>query len=156
MLHQLALLVTAADALPLQEMWIRYCDFIHEKTSATPDDMRSLYERAVAACGTDPRTQNHIWDNYIKFETSQSDFSRVAAIYRRVLSIPMVSLDDIWSRWVQFSLQQPSSVLATPEELQVGPACTAAIALRESIWTIPVLQKFKTEAGEDEVRMLSP
>ena len=121
---------------------------MQEKATASPDDMRSLYERAVEACGTDLRMQNHIWDNYVKYETSQGEHARVATIYRRVVAVPLVSLDDVWSRFVQFSQQQPPSVLATPSELQASRSAVPAICE-----TLCCPQQYAVEAGEGEEKV---
>lgn len=99
------------------EMWQRYCTYAQESGTASAEEMRSLFERAIDACGADPRKENDLWQRYIQYEISQSNHQQVAAIYRRLFAVPSLALEDHWKQFVEFSTDQTSSLFVSAEEL---------------------------------------
>jgi pre-mRNA-processing factor 39 len=98
------------------DMWVKYLLALQDMEFPV-EVIRSVFGRAVEMCGSDPRKDNELWKNYIQFELSLGEFSIVAKLYKRALSEPVRQLDDCWSRFVQFSADQPASVLASAEEV---------------------------------------
>lgn len=58
---------------------------------------RSIYERAVAYCGSD-YIAHTLWDKYLAFEEEVSTPSAVAALYTRILNLPLRELPRYLSR----------------------------------------------------------
>ncbi|KAL5009095.1 hypothetical protein ScPMuIL_014676 [Solemya velum] len=75
-------------AIPLSvELWIHYLNFFQEEFGSTEKGIvktRNLHERAIAAAGTDFRSDK-LWDTYIAWEVNPV---KVTAIYDRLLTIP--------------------------------------------------------------------
>ncbi|KAL3647698.1 hypothetical protein CASFOL_008666 [Castilleja foliolosa] len=105
------------------DMWLHYCVFAIG-TYGDPETIRGLFERAVACAGTDYLCFP-LWDKYIEYEISQQDWSRVAAIYTRVLEIPNQQLDRYFEGFKELVASRPLSELRTSEE-------AAAIAVEDS------------------------
>ncbi|XP_048831551.1 pre-mRNA-processing factor 39-like isoform X1 [Brienomyrus brachyistius] len=80
------------QAIPLSvDLWLHYITFLRE--TAEPNDpqaeatIRSAYEHAVLAAGTDFRS-DRLWEAYINWETELGNLANVTAVYDRVLGIP--------------------------------------------------------------------
>lgn len=97
------------------ELWSFYTAHAAAHWSVT-EDVRKLFERATALVGTDYGA-SVFWDRYISYETGQAarevggDMSRVAAIYRRVLKLPLKVVDAYWIRFQQLAAVSSSLVL---------------------------------------------
>jgi len=90
------------QAIPLSaDLWIHYLNHIREVSNDQPDFIRSQYERAVAHCGQEWRSDK-LWDHYVKWETNLEDskselmeedvgienskhYGRVLDLYKRIL-----------------------------------------------------------------------
>lgn len=59
---------------------------------------------------------NIFWDKYIEFEHSQEAYDRVAAIYSRILAIPLQSLPSYYERFKHYAMTRPAQELANEEE----------------------------------------
>ena len=57
-----------------------------------PPLCRSIFERAAAYVGTDWHA-HALWDKYIGFEAGLSNHAAVAALYTRLLALPLRDLD---------------------------------------------------------------
>ncbi|KAL4613122.1 pre-mRNA-processing factor 39 [Arapaima gigas] len=80
------------QAIPLSvDLWLHYIAFLKE--TADPSDteaeatIRSAYEHAVLAAGTDFRS-DRLWESFINWETELGNLANVTAVYDRVLGIP--------------------------------------------------------------------
>ncbi|XP_033625422.1 pre-mRNA-processing factor 39-like isoform X4 [Asterias rubens] len=77
-------------AIPLSvDLWLQYIQFIAQtapKDSIT-DRLREVYARAIAAAGTDFRSDK-LWDMYISFEKDRKEWYKVTKIYDQLLTIP--------------------------------------------------------------------
>jgi len=76
------------EAIPLSvDLWIHY--LMHVKSHHGEDEqfIRAQYERAVAACGLEFRSDK-LWDAYIRWENESKRYNRVVQIYDRLLAIP--------------------------------------------------------------------
>ncbi|XP_071800261.1 pre-mRNA-processing factor 39-like isoform X3 [Asterias amurensis] len=77
-------------AIPLSvDLWLQYIQFIAQtapKDSIT-DRLREVYVRAIAAAGTDFRSDK-LWDMYISFEKDRKEWYKVTKIYDQLLTIP--------------------------------------------------------------------
>ena len=63
---------------------MNYCKTAHKEDLAF---IRSQYERAVAACGREWRSDK-LWDHYIKWEMEAKNYTEVFQLYERILRIP--------------------------------------------------------------------
>jgi pre-mRNA-processing factor 39 len=88
------------------ELWTLYAAHATARWTK-PDDVRSLFERAAKHVGTDYGA-DIFWERYIAFETkcAGADHSRVFAIYRRLLQLPIRSLDALWLRFQQLAVER--------------------------------------------------
>ncbi|XP_041121640.1 pre-mRNA-processing factor 39-like isoform X1 [Polyodon spathula] len=80
------------QAIPLSvDLWIHYINFLKESLDPsepeTESQLRSAYEHAVLAAGTDFRS-DRLWEAYINWETELGNLREVTAIYDRLLGIP--------------------------------------------------------------------
>ena len=114
------------------DLWELYGQHATEHWSR-PEDVRALFERGAAYVGSD-HAGDVFWDRYLAFEATQAgdDHSRVAALYRRILQLPIKSLDAVWLRFQQLSVERSCAELITSKEeaslhQQLGmPASTPA------------------------------
>ncbi|KAK7104119.1 pre-mRNA-processing factor 39-like [Littorina saxatilis] len=78
-------------AIPLSvDLWLHYINFQTTEFSNEEDaeaKLRKLYERAVAASGTDFRSDK-LWDSFIAWEKSKERQKAVTALYDRLIKIP--------------------------------------------------------------------
>ncbi|KAK3598661.1 hypothetical protein CHS0354_020419 [Potamilus streckersoni] len=79
-------------AIPLSvDLWLHYMNFYTSEYGGTEQalaDIRRLYERAIAAAGTDFRSDK-LWDSYITWEGEQENLVKVTGLYDRLLNIPI-------------------------------------------------------------------
>ncbi|KAK6481532.1 pre-mRNA-processing factor 39-like [Huso huso] len=78
--------------IPLSvDLWIHYINFLKESLDPsepeTESQLRSAYEHAVLAAGTDFRS-DRLWEAYINWETELGNLREVTAVYDRLLGIP--------------------------------------------------------------------
>lgn len=63
-------------------------------SSHTLISSRSVFERAVAYCASDPKA-TPLWERYLAFEGQTGGPARVAALFARALQCPLDGLDRI-------------------------------------------------------------
>lgn len=83
------------------DLWIHYLNHVREEYKDQPEFIRAQYERSVAACGREWRSDK-LWDHYVKWETKIEDtkgesaeegpgtggdkhYGRILRLYERVL-----------------------------------------------------------------------
>ncbi|KAG0613938.1 hypothetical protein M758_6G139200 [Ceratodon purpureus] len=96
------------------DIWLHYCAYAMENFQ-DPEAIPGLFERGVSCVGTD-YLSHQLWDKYIEFETSRSEWSAVAQIYSRVLQIPLNQLDRYFASFKHFAYSHPLTELMTAEE----------------------------------------
>lgn len=69
------------------DLWVSYINFKVD-IQATQEQLRDLFERAIAAVGLDFYS-HPIWDKYIEYEELQMKFDRAIVILERVIVIPL-------------------------------------------------------------------
>lgn len=75
-------------AIPLSvDLWIHYLAYVRSTRADDEAFVRSQYERAVAACGLEFRS-DRLWDGYVKWETEGKRYQQVTALYDRLLATP--------------------------------------------------------------------
>lgn len=75
-------------AIPLSvDLWIHYLTYVRTTRTDDEDFIRSQFERALAACGLEFRS-DRLWDGYIKWETEGKRLQNVTSIYDRLLATP--------------------------------------------------------------------
>ncbi|XP_066550663.1 pre-mRNA-processing factor 39 isoform X2 [Amia ocellicauda] len=80
------------QAIPLSvDLWLHYISFLKDcLDSSEPDTearIRSVYENAVLAAGTDFRS-DRLWEAYINWEMELGNLANVTSVYDRILGIP--------------------------------------------------------------------
>lgn len=60
----------------------------------------SLYERAIAAAGTDFRSDK-LWDSYVDWEKENNHLVGITAIYDRILTIPTQLYSHHFEKYVR-------------------------------------------------------
>ncbi|PSK43752.1 hypothetical protein B9Z65_7266 [Elsinoe australis] len=95
------------------DLWTNYCNFKVE-TSHEPDVNRELFERGAESVGLD-FLAHPFWDKYIEFEERQEQPSRIFAILRRVIEIPLHQYARYFERYRSMAAQMPIHELA-PEQ----------------------------------------
>ncbi|XP_049446430.1 pre-mRNA-processing factor 39 isoform X1 [Epinephelus fuscoguttatus] len=80
------------QAIPLSvDLWLHYLTYIKENSDPSDPEtegrIRAAYEHAVAAAGTDFRS-DRLWEAFVNWETEQGKLGNVTAIYDRILGIP--------------------------------------------------------------------
>ncbi|XP_038073858.1 pre-mRNA-processing factor 39-like isoform X2 [Patiria miniata] len=81
---------TGMKAIPLSsDLWMQYIQFVGQTASPeeVTDRLRSVYSKAIAAAGTDFRSDK-LWDMYINFEKDKQEWQRVTKVYDQLLTIP--------------------------------------------------------------------
>ena len=88
------------------ELWAYYGAHA-TKHWTQPEDVRSLFERGARLVGSDYGAEC-FWERYIAFETrcAGDDYSRVFMCYRRLLQQPLRSLDAMWLRFQQLTVER--------------------------------------------------
>ncbi|XP_011145704.1 pre-mRNA-processing factor 39 [Harpegnathos saltator] len=83
------------------DLWLHYinhCKTIYEKDE---EKLREQYERAIQACGLEFRS-DRLWESYIKWEQEAKRFSRVTALYDRLLSTPTLAYTNHFDSFQAF------------------------------------------------------
>ncbi|XP_042359219.1 pre-mRNA-processing factor 39 isoform X2 [Plectropomus leopardus] len=80
------------QAIPLSvDLWLHYLTYIKENSDPSDPEtearIRAAYEHAVAAAGTDFRS-DRLWEAFVNWETEQGKLANVTTIYDRILGIP--------------------------------------------------------------------
>ncbi|KAE8660399.1 cysteine-rich repeat secretory protein 3-like isoform X1 [Hibiscus syriacus] len=96
------------------DIWVLYCAFAVE-TYGDQETIRRLFERGLAYVGTDYQSFP-LWDKYIEYEYMHQEWSRLAAIYTRILENPNQQLDRYFNSFKELAGSRPLSELRTAEE----------------------------------------
>lgn len=86
--HRRQVFERGLKAIPLSvDLWIHYLS--HVKANHADDEtmIRSQFERALAACGLEFRSDK-LWEANIKWENEGKRIDRVVALYDRLLATP--------------------------------------------------------------------
>lgn len=104
-------------------------------------DVRKLFERGASLVGCD-HGAGPFWDGYIAFEAARGeggDVSRVAALYQRVLLLPLRGVEAYWDRFQELAAERAFSELLDGEaeaallgELEAGGGETGQAAAAAS------------------------
>lgn len=75
-------------AIPLSvDLWIHYLTHAKSKNVDDEEYIRSQFERAIAACGLEFRSDK-LWEAYIKWEKEGSRIRNIISLYDRLLATP--------------------------------------------------------------------
>ena len=73
-------------AIPLSvDLWLHFLTYV--RNNQGEEAIRSQYERAIAACGLEFRS-DRLWDGYIKWEIENRYFRKVIDLYDRLIKTP--------------------------------------------------------------------
>ncbi len=80
-------------AIPLSvDLWIHYLNHVKADYADQPEFVRTQYERALATCGREWRSDK-LWDHFAKWETSeQKNLPGVLKLYDRIIRNPTQGL----------------------------------------------------------------
>ncbi|KXZ54454.1 hypothetical protein GPECTOR_4g1005 [Gonium pectorale] len=83
------------------DLWAHYAAFKKGLPDASPDDVRSIYERGLAYVATDYNSHT-LWDKYLSFEQEKGSTLHIASLYSRVLACPVRDLDRYYSSFKSY------------------------------------------------------
>ncbi|XP_076226200.1 pre-mRNA processing factor 39 [Nomia melanderi] len=99
------------------DLWLHYinhCKTVYEKDE---EKLREQYERAIQACGLEFRS-DRLWESYIKWELEGKRFSRVTALYDRLLCTPTLGYISHFDAFQEFvSSNLPNRILSVDDFL---------------------------------------
>ncbi|XP_020374013.2 pre-mRNA-processing factor 39-like [Rhincodon typus] len=125
------------QSIPLSvDLWVHYITFLQEILDATnpetPAKLRSVFEMALAAAGTDFRS-DRLWDLYVNWEKEQGQLKAVTAIYDRVLSIPTQLYSHHFEKFKEHvQSYSPKDILSTDEFLKLRSEVVSSLAAAET------------------------
>ncbi|KAK6259905.1 hypothetical protein SCA6_014379 [Theobroma cacao] len=108
------------------DIWVLYCAFAIE-TYGDPDTIRRLFERGLAYVATD-YLSFPLWDKYIEYEYMHQEWSRLAAIYTRILENPNQQLDRYFNSFKELAGSRPLPELRTAEEAAANASAVVSEA----------------------------
>nr|XP_032820847.1 pre-mRNA-processing factor 39 [Petromyzon marinus] len=112
------------QAIPLSvDLWIHYINFeielLDPDCPETVSKIRSLFELAVAAAGTDFRSDK-LWEMFISWERENIRLREVTAVYDMVLNIPTQLYSHHFDKFKEHvNNHQPKDILSTDEFLKL-------------------------------------
>ena len=85
------------------DLWIHYLNHVKsEYEEEQPEFVRAQFERAVAACGHEWRSDK-LWDKYVKWEaTERKDLKKALCLYDRIIQNPTQGLSHQWEMFRDF------------------------------------------------------
>ncbi|CAG5107059.1 Similar to prpf39: Pre-mRNA-processing factor 39 (Danio rerio) [Cotesia congregata] len=114
------------------DLWLHYinhCKSIYEEDE---EKMREQYERAIEACGLEFRS-DRLWESYIKWETEGKRFSRVTALYDRLLCVPTLGYMTHFESFQEFvSVNSPNRILNVDDFLALRAEVKAMLKAEET------------------------
>uniref|UniRef100_UPI00398E3FB0 pre-mRNA-processing factor 39-like isoform X1 n=1 Tax=Pristiophorus japonicus TaxID=55135 RepID=UPI00398E3FB0 len=125
------------QSIPLSvDLWVHYISYLQEilepTSPETPVKLRSVYEMALAAAGTDFRS-DRLWDLYVSWEKEQGQLKAVTAIYDRVLSIPTQLYSHHFEKFKEHVQNySPKDILSTDEFLRLRSEVVTSLAVTEA------------------------
>ncbi|KAJ9524287.1 hypothetical protein QJQ45_008511 [Haematococcus lacustris] len=107
------------------DLWGHFANY-KKNHGGVPDDVRGIYERALAYCGSD-YVAHSLWDKYIHYEEEQGSAQHVASLYSRALNHPLRELPRYFTS-LQAFLQgrSPAEVMSQEEADAIQANETAA------------------------------
>lgn len=102
-------------------VWLEYCKYTIASMAegvANLDDVRNLFEKALMSCGLHVSQGSELWDAYREFEITvldsvnevadedkdvKSQVGRVAQIYKRQLSVPLIGMETTLSDFTKWA-----------------------------------------------------
>ncbi|XP_022094617.1 pre-mRNA-processing factor 39-like isoform X2 [Acanthaster planci] len=126
---------TGLRAIPLStDLWMQYIQFVGQ--IAPPEDvterLRSVYAKAIAAAGTDFRSDK-LWDMYISFEKDKQEWQRVTKIYDQLLTIPTQLYSHHFEKFKDhISKHHPKDTLSVDEFIKLRMEVVDALGVAES------------------------
>ncbi|PVD26290.1 hypothetical protein C0Q70_13961 [Pomacea canaliculata] len=110
-------------AIPLSiDLWLHYVTFYTTEFNAeenSEEKLRKLYERAIAAAGTDFRSDK-LWDSYLSWEKSKERLRAVTSLYDRLLRVPTQLYSHHFDSFkAHINKHHPKDVLDLDEFLRV-------------------------------------
>ncbi|EAT33833.1 AAEL013888-PA [Aedes aegypti] len=103
-------------AIPLSvDLWIHY--LAHVKANHADDEatIRSQFERALAACGLEFRSDK-LWEANIKWENEGKRIDRVVALYDRLLATPTQGYANHFDHFKEVANNNPVHTLVSKDE----------------------------------------
>ncbi|XP_032871270.1 pre-mRNA-processing factor 39-like [Amblyraja radiata] len=125
------------QSIPLSvDLWVHYIVFLQEILEPTGPDtsvkLRSVFEMALAAAGTDFRS-DRLWDMYVSWEKEQGRLKAVTAIYDRLLCIPTQLYSHHFEKFKEHVQgYSPKDVLSTDEFLRLRSEVVTSLAAAEA------------------------
>ncbi|XP_041035835.1 pre-mRNA-processing factor 39-like [Carcharodon carcharias] len=125
------------QSIPLSvDLWVHYITYLQEVLEATnpetPAKLRSVFEMALAAAGTDFRS-DRLWDLYVNWEKEQGQLKAVTAIYDRVLSIPTQLYSHHFEKFKEHVQNySPKDILSTDEFLKLRSEVVTSLTVAEA------------------------
>ncbi|XP_038643377.1 mucin-17-like [Scyliorhinus canicula] len=125
------------QSIPLSvDLWVHYITYLQEILEAsnleTPAKLRSVFEMALAAAGTDFRS-DRLWDLYVNWEKEQGQLKAVTAIYERVLLIPTQLYSHHFEKFKEHvQSYSPKDILSTDEFLRLRSEVVSSLATAEA------------------------
>ncbi|XP_072391005.1 pre-mRNA-processing factor 39-like isoform X1 [Diabrotica undecimpunctata] len=141
-------------AIPLSvDLWIHYLTYV--KVTRTDDEefIRSQFERAVAACGLEFRS-DRLWDSYIKWEIEAKRLQKVTAIYDRLLGTPTQGYTTHFENFQEhISSNVPNKVIDVDEFLALRKEVRQQ--LKHEITDTPPADNDAPPGDEDQTKVIS-
>ncbi|XP_067831781.1 pre-mRNA-processing factor 39-like isoform X2 [Heptranchias perlo] len=125
------------QSIPLSvDLWVHYITYLQEilepTSPETPVKLRSVFEMALAAAGTDFRS-DRLWDLYVSWEKEQGQLKAVTAIYDRVLSIPTQLYSHHFEKFKEHvQSYSPKDILSTDEFLKLRSEVVTSLTATEA------------------------
>ncbi|XP_067877610.1 pre-mRNA-processing factor 39-like [Heterodontus francisci] len=125
------------QSIPLSvDLWVHYITFLQEiletTNPETPVKLRSVFEMALAAAGTDFRS-DRLWDLYVNWEKEQGQLKAMTAIYDRVLSIPTQLYSHHFEKFKDHVQNySPKDILSTDEFLKLRSEVVTSLTAAEA------------------------
>ncbi|TRY76315.1 hypothetical protein TCAL_12029 [Tigriopus californicus] len=144
-------------AIPLSaDLWLHYLNHIKVEEKDRPEFVRAQFERAVAACGREWRSDK-LWDSYVKWEKEGQNQVKVMDLYDRILSNPTQGLAHQFDMFKDFVKEvHPKDMLAVDEFLALRKEVLSALkAEKAPASTDNPAEAAEAEPAEPEVPILS-
>jgi hypothetical protein len=105
------------------QLWLAYCEYAEEMYreesndggTADAEQVRELYEKAIAAVGLHFAQAGAVWNAYRNFEkqvAADGSMDKVNGLFGRQARIPMDGLGSVWAEWEDFGGDGAHSSLA--------------------------------------------
>nr|XP_006824828.1 PREDICTED: pre-mRNA-processing factor 39-like [Saccoglossus kowalevskii] len=125
---------TRAIALSV-DLWIHYINFFMDNFANDSDFVertRSLFDRAVAASGTEFRSDK-LWDMYINWEKEKKNLKKMTGLYDKLLGIPTQLYSHHFDQFKEHvNGNMPRDILTTDEFLKMRTEVIASNPIVES------------------------